>query len=910
MPPFNLFSNEAQLAVQKSHEIALERGQSQVSSMHLLLSLLMQEESNISIILESLNTSQLDMIDTLLDVLEDKSNGGTLSASHSGPMYLTGDMAEALDRALKLAKELSDKIIGVEHLFLGLMSIDKDAATFLKTFKVNEEIFRNAYLKLREAEKNEENDEDNTGETKTKSQKKRIKNIEKFTINLTDDARNDKIDPVIGRDKEIMRLMQILSRRTKNNPIIIGEPGTGKTAVAEGLALRIAKNDVPDSLKGKELISLDLGLLIAGTKFRGEFEERLKGIMKEIQNSKGKYILFIDEIHTIVGAGNSEGGADAANLLKPALSRGELRAIGATTLVEYQKHIEKDAALARRFQPVYVEEPNQNDAITILRGIKEKYELFHGVRITDEAIINSVEMSSKYITSRYLPDKAIDLIDEAASALRMTLENKPVILDEGNRKLSKLEIEKKAIINELKVDKNEDETNESEEFIKRINKALKAKPALATRLKKVNDEIKKVQKEIEPTETQWKNEKETLDLIRQLKTDLDNLRKDADQAEIVADFSKIAEIRYGRIPEMKKELESKMQSLKEMQNKSGRVLKEEITGEDIAVVVARWTGIPVVKMLEDEADKLSRMESFLHERVVGQDEAVKKVSNAIRRSRVGIGDANKPIGSFIFLGPTGVGKTELTKALAEFMFNDEKALIRVDMSEYMEKHSISKLVGAPPGYVGHEESGQLTELVRHRPYSVILFDEVEKAHPDVFNILLQVLDEGRLKDSKGRFVNFKNSIIVLTSNIGSQFINKMESFGFNSKPTSDYSEMKTKVTDSLKDFFRPEFLNRLDEIIVFDVLSKEIIQTIVEIQLKALSERLKSKNVNLKYSKKSVEKIADLGYDPHYGARPLKRVIQREILNPIAMQILANIKKVKKEVLLDIKKDALVLEWK
>jgi ATP-dependent Clp protease ATP-binding subunit ClpB len=892
-PPFNLFSQKAQIAIQKSHEIASERGMTQVSSMHLLLALLTQDDSPIVNILEILEANQLALVDTILDKLEDRGNGDIVNQNMPHQMFLTGDMAEALDKAMHVAKEMNDKVISVEHLFLSLILVGKEAAGFLKENKIEEEAVRKAIQQFKE---------DSTREEKEggSNSKNRSKNIEKFTRNLTREAAQDKIDPVIGRDKEILRLMQILSRRTKNNPIIIGEPGTGKTAVAEGLALRMAKNDVPDSLKGKEVVSLDLGLLIAGTKYRGEFEERLKGLMKEIESSNGKIILFIDEIHTIVGAGNSEGGADAANLLKPALSRGELRAIGATTLGEYQKHIEKDPALARRFQPVFVEEPSQEDAVSILRGIKEKYELFHGVRITDEAVSSAVELSSKYIASRYLPDKAIDLIDEAASSLRMTLENKPAALEEAYRKITRLEIEKEAILKELQP--------EGESGKASVTNA--SKKELQTKLKNVEDEILRVRKEISPTETQWKSEKEILDNIRQIKNDLDNMRKESEQAEVAGDLSKIAEIRYGKIPELKTLLEGKLTKLKKIQKNIGRVLREEVTGEDIATVVARWTGIPVVRMLEDEADKLRRMESFLHERVVGQDEAVKKVSHAIRRSRVGIGDPNRPIGSFIFLGPTGVGKTELTKALAEFMFNDEKALIRVDMSEYMEKHSVSKLVGSPPGYVGYDEAGQLTEAVRHRPYSVILFDEVEKAHPEVFNLLLQVLDEGRLKDSKGRYVNFKNCIIVLTSNIGSQYITKMETFGFSSKPESDYSGMKDKVMDNLKEFFRPEFLNRLDEIIVFDVLSKEMIEQIVEIQLKDLVERLRSRNVNLKYTSEAVKKISELGYDPHYGARPIKRVIQKEVLNPVALAIVSNMDKKGKNVILDVRKGVLTLDLK
>lgn len=907
-PPFNLFSQKAQIAIQKSHEIASERGMTQVSSMHLLLALLTQDDSPVVNVLEILEANQLVLVDTILDKLEDKGTGESLHQNAPHQMFLTGDMAETLDRAMHTAKEMNDKVISVEHLILSLVIVGKEAALFLKDNKIDEDNLRKAIVQFRENMLKEEKEGGGAGKGKNK-------NIEKFTRNLTKDASLDKIDPVIGRDKEIMRLMQILSRRTKNNPIIIGESGTGKTAVAEGLALRMARNDVPDSLKGIELVSLDLGLLIAGTKYRGEFEERLKGLMKEIETSNGKIILFIDEIHTIVGAGNSEGGADAANLLKPALSRGELRAIGATTLNEYQKHIEKDPALARRFQPVFVEEPSQEDAVSILRGIKEKYELFHGVRITDEAITSAVELSSKYIASRYLPDKAIDLIDEAASSLRMTLENKPALLEEAYRKITRLEIEKEAILKELGIDTKKENSTSTEQNL--VFEIVKTKPRptavnkdLQTKLKIVEDEVSRVKKEIEPVETQWKTEKDVLDEIRQIKNSLDNFRKESEQAELISDLSKIAEIRYGKIPELKNLLEQKMGKLKKIQKNIGRVLREDVTGEDIAAVVARWTGIPVVRMLEDEADKLRRMEDYLHTRVIGQDEAVKKVSHAIRRSRVGIGDPNRPIGSFIFLGPTGVGKTELTKALAEFMFNDEKALIRVDMSEYMEKHSVSKLVGSPPGYVGYDEAGQLTEAVRHRPYSVILFDEVEKAHPEVFNLLLQVLDEGRLKDSKGRYVNFKNCIIVLTSNIGSQYITKMESYGFSSKPESDYGDMKDKVMDNLKDFFRPEFLNRLDEIIVFDVLSKQMIQSIVEIQLRNLVQRLKAKHVTLKYTNLAIEKIAELGFDPHYGARPIKRVIQKEVLNPIALAIVSNMDKKEKNVMLDVKKGQLVLEMK
>ena len=859
-PPFNHFTTKAKEAVRRAHELAVERGQNQVSPLHLLAALLLQEESLIVSALERLEVDLTLLTDTVLESLESAQGGSVLSPSYQ--LYLTPELVQALERSAKVATELHDEFVSTEHLFIATLDIQSAARELLGRFRISRESVTRALTEIR------------TQKTAPAEAPKKFRALNKYTRSLTRMALDNKLDPVIGRDEEIKRVIQILSRRTKNNPMLIGEAGVGKTAIAEGLAQRIATGDCPDSLRDKDLVSLDIGALVAGTKYRGEFEERLKAILKEIERAEGKIILFVDEIHTMIGAGGAEGAMEMSNMVKPALARGELHMIGATTLREYQRHIERDPAFQRRFQPVYVMEPMVDDAVAILRGLKEKYELFHGVHVTDDALVAAVQLSSRYIPDRFLPDKAIDLIDEASSSLRISLENKPPVLEDAHRKIMRLEVEKEALRKEAEADPTEGANLP-------VGKAGKSPKA---RVKGIEKEIADLKEKTGEIESRWKNEKQVLQEIKTIKKELEGLRIEADQAETAVDLSRAAEIRYGEIPNFERELETKQKRLKKLQS-TRRILKEEITESDIAAIVAKWTGIPVSRMLEEEAERLNRIEATLQSRVVGQSEAVQKVADAVKRSRAGIADPNRPIASFMFLGPTGVGKTELTRALAGFMFDDEKALIRVDMSEYMEKHSVSKIIGAPPGYVGHEEGGALTELVRHRPYAVLLFDEIEKAHPEVFNILLQVLDNGQLTDAKGRKVNFRNTIIIMTSNIGAQYIDKMEQLGFATQGSGDaqnYLLAKEKVEQALKDHFRPEFLNRIDEIIIFNILSPEAIKEIVGIQVKEVVARLAGKEITLTLTPAVYDYLAKEGYNPHYGARPLRRLIQDKILTKVA----------------------------
>ena len=838
---FNNFTIKSQEAVQQAVNITQARGQQAIEPVHLLAGVLKVGENVTNFIFQKLgmNAQQIALvIDKQIDSLPKVSGGEP---------YLSRESNEILQRAVQYSKEMGDEFVSLEAIILALLNVKSTVATILKDAGMTDKELRSAIAELRKGEK-----------VTSQSSEDTYQSLSKYAINLNEAARSGKLDPVIGRDEEIRRVLQILSRRTKNNPILIGEPGTGKTAIVEGLAHRIIRGDVPDNLKNKQIFSLDMGALVAGAKYKGEFEERLKSVVNEVIKAEGSIILFIDEIHTLVGAGKGEGAMDAANILKPALARGELRSIGATTLDEYQKYFEKDKALERRFQTVMVAEPDTLSTISILRGLKERYENHHKVRIKDEAIIAAVELSNRYITERFLPDKAIDLMDEAAAKLRMERDSVPEELDEISRHLKQLEIEREAI------------------------KREKDEP----KLQQLNKEIAELKEQETSYKAKWQSEKELVNKIQQNKQEIEQLKFEAEKAEREGDYGKVAEIRYGKLQALENEIKDIQEDLKHKQGDSA-MIKEEVTAEDIADVVSRWTGIPVNKMLQSERDKLLHLEQELHLRVVGQDEAIAAVSDAVRRSRAGLQDPKRPIGSFIFLGTTGVGKTELAKALADYLFDDESLMTRIDMSEYQEKHSVSRLIGAPPGYVGYDEGGQLTEAVRRKPYSVVLFDEIEKAHPDVFNILLQVLDDGRLTDNKGRTVNFKNTIIIMTSNLGSAYIqSQFEKINDENREVV-IEETKKEVMSMLKKTIRPEFLNRIDETIMFMPLNREEIEQIVMLQINGIKNMLAGNGITLEMTDEAVRFIASTGYDPEFGARPVKRAIQRYLLNDLSKKLLS-----------------------
>ena len=838
----NKFTIKAQSCIQSAQQTAFENQNPSIENAHILKGIVENDEEIVSFVFSKLGANLQRVIQANDAII----NGFPKITSGNPSINLSNGANNSLMLAEKLMKEMGDEYVSVEHLLLALIQNNDAVGNLMKDSGIKSTEAKKAIQELR-------------GDSKVQSQSggEQYNALKKYGLNLNEMAAKGKLDPVIGRDEEIRRVLQILSRRTKNNPVLIGEPGVGKTAIAEGLARRIVQGDVPENLKSKTIFSLDMGALIAGAKYKGEFEERLKSVVNEVIKSNGEIVLFIDEIHTLVGAGKSEGAMDAANILKPALARGELKAIGATTLAEYQKYIENDKALERRFQKVMVEEPDIQDAISILRGLKERYEVHHKVRIKDEAIINAVELSSRYISDRFLPDKAIDLLDEAASKLRIEIDSLPEELDEMNRKIMQLEIEREAI--------------------KKENDAVK--------LDKLQQELANLSESRNTVSARWRSEKEVVEQIQAAKADIDHFKNEADQAERNGDFGKVAELRYGKIKEVEAKVIDLQKKLIEVQGDKPMV-KEEVDAEDIAEVVSKWTGIPVNRMLQSEREKLIHLEDELHKRVVGQEEAIAAISDAVRRSRAGLQDPKRPIGSFIFLGTTGVGKTELAKALASFLFNDENALIRIDMSEYQEKHTVSRLIGAPPGYIGYDEGGQLTEAVRRRPYSVVLLDEIEKAHPDVFNILLQVLDDGRLTDNKGRTANFKNTIVIMTSNIGSQIIqDNFENLNDDNKEMV-LAKTKTEVYSVLKSTIRPEFLNRIDEVIMFEPLSRENIHQIVKIQMEGMIKQLHEAGFTLEITDEAVDWLAQLGYDPQFGARPLKRVLQKKVLNELSKQIL------------------------